>query len=239
MQEQNWMQRTELLIGKNNIQKLQKAKVAIYGIGGVGSYIVEGLARAGIGKFVLIDPDTISITNINRQIHATNSTIGKMKIEVMKDRILDINKKAIVEIYTGKEIKDGEENIIDSTFSYVIDAVDTVTTKIKIIQKSKEQNIPVISCMGTGNKIEPLKLEVTDIYKTSTCPLAKVMRKELKKRNIKELKVVYSKEEPIKPKVQLQNEVNNKIIPATISFVPAVAGMIIASEVTKDIIRGE
>ena len=162
-----------------------------------------------------------------------------MKIEVMKDRILDINKKAIVEIYTGKEIKDGEENIIDSTFSYVIDAVDTVTTKIKIIQKSKEQNIPVISCMGTGNKIEPLKLEVTDIYKTSTCPLAKVMRKELKKRNIKELKVVYSKEEPIKPKVQLQNEVNNKIIPATISFVPAVAGMIIASEVTKDIIRGE
>lgn len=223
--------RTELLIGKQGIEKLQKAKIAIFGIGGVGSYVVEGLARAGIGSFILVDNDTVDITNINRQIIATQKTIGMPKVEVAKQRILEINPNAKVEIYQEFFMSESK-GIIDDSIDYILDAVDTVTAKIELIVRANKLNIPVISCMGTGNKLDPTKFEVTDIYKTSVCPLAKVMRKELKNRGIKKLKVVYSKEEPIKVE-----KVEEKIVPGSISFVPSVAGLIIAGEVVKDIIK--
>lgn len=225
--EETWTSRTELLIGKEAVEKLKKAKVAVYGIGGVGSFVVEGLARSGIGHMVLIDNDTIAISNLNRQIHATHKTIGKRKIDVMKERILDINPEAIVDIYMTQELEKGEESLIDSSFSYVVDAVDTVSTKIKLIERANEWQVPILSCMGTGNKLNPMKFEITDIKKTSVCPLARVIRKELKKRNISSLKVLYSKEEPI------QKE--NQKIPGSISFVPSVAGLMIAGQVVKEI----
>lgn len=224
---ENWKNRTELLIGKDAVEKLAKAKVIIYGIGGVGSFTTEALARAGIGNLTLVDNDVISLTNINRQIHSNINTVGKSKIEVMKKRILEINPEAKVEIYNPKEIDLQEELLINTTYDYVVDAVDTVSTKIRIIETAKKQNIKVISAMGTGNKIEPTKFEVADISKTSVCPLAKVMRKELKKRDIKDVKVVYSKEEP---------KVNERT-PASISFMPSVSGLIIAGEIIKDIIK--
>ena len=237
--QEKWNQRTEMLIGKEAVQKLEKAKVAVFGIGGVGSFVVEGLIRAGVGNLVLIDPDDISISNLNRQIHATYSTIGKSKVEIMRERVLNINPDANVEIYKGNEFEDGEESIINSSFSYVVDAVDTVTTKIRLIERAKKVNVPIISCMGTGNKLHPSKFEIADIYKTTICPLAKVMRKELRKRNIQDLKVLYSKEEPIKVDTDIGN--NNldrkKLVPGSISFVPSVAGLMIAGEVIKDIIR--
>ncbi len=225
--ESNWKERTEKLIGKKAIKKLEDSKIIIYGIGGVGSYIVEGLVRAGIGNLVLVDPDNISVTNINRQIHSNIKTVGKSKIEVMKERILEINPKANVEIYNPKKLEFKEENLIDDSFSYVIDAVDTVKTKISIIEKAKTIGIPVISAMGTGNKLEANKFEIADIYKTDVCPLARTMRKELRKRNIKDVKVVYSKEEPV----------IKERTPASISYVPAICGMIIAGEVIKDILK--
>lgn len=237
--QEKWNQRTEMLIGKEAVQKLEKAKVAVFGIGGVGSFVVEGLTRAGVGNLVLIDPDDISVTNLNRQIHATHRTIGESKVEVMRQRILDINPDANVEIYKGNEFEDGEENIISSSFSYVVDAVDTVTTKIRLVEKAKKENVPIISCMGTGNKLDPSKFEITDIYKTTVCPLAKVMRKELRKRNIQDLKVLYSKEEPIKVDTNIEesNLDRKKSVPGSISFVPSVAGLLIAGEVIKDIIN--
>lgn len=227
--EESWTNRTELLIGKVALEKLEKAKVAVYGIGGVGSFVVEGLARAGVGHLVLIDNDVISDSNLNRQIHATHQTIGKRKIDVMKQRILDINPKLIVESYMAQDIEEGEENLINASLSYVIDAVDTVATKIKLIERANQVQIPILSCMGTGNKLDPTKFEITNIEKTSVCPLARVMRKELKKRGIHKVKVLYSKEEPIQTK--------NQAIPGSISFVPSVAGLIIAGEVVKDIIK--
>lgn len=229
---QNQFTRTELLIGKDGLKKLQNAKVAVYGVGGVGSYVVEGLARAGIGHLVLIDNDYVDITNINRQIHATHSTIGKSKVEIEKERILEINPNAIVDIYQVDTLEKPEEEIIDSSFTYVVDAVDTITTKLKLIQKANKENVPIISAMGTANKLDPTKFEVSDIYKTSVCPLCKVMRKELKNRNIPKLKVVYSKEEPIKVE-----EIDGERILGSISFVPSVAGLIVAGEVIKDIIK--
>ena len=232
MQEQ--FSRTELLIGKQNIEKLQNAKVAVFGIGGVGSYVVEGLARAGIGNFILVDKDIVDITNINRQIIATTKTIGLSKVEVSKQRILEINPNANVEIYKEFFMPDSPE-LFDENTDYVVDCVDTITAKIQLIIRAKNKGIPIISCMGTGNKLDPTKFEVTDISKTSVCPLAKVMRKELRDRGINSLKVVYSKEEPIK--VKTLNEENNKKIPGSISFVPSVAGLIIAGEVIKDIIN--
>lgn len=232
--EEKWNSRTELLIGKQAVKKLEQAKVIVYGIGGVGSFAVEALARAGIGRFVLIDNDVISISNLNRQIHANIDTIGKRKIDVMKQRILKINPNAKVYIYLGQELEKGEEELIDSTSSYVIDAVDTVSTKLKLILKANELNVPIISAMGTGNKLNPTKLEITDIYKTSVCPLCKIIRKELKKKNVKKLKVVYSKENP--KKIEKTND-NNKITIASISFMPSVAGLYIAYEVVKDIIE--
>ena len=227
--EEYWNSRTELLIGKENIEKISKSKIIIYGIGGVGSYVVEGLVRAGVENIVLVDNDVISPSNLNRQIHATISNIGKLKVECMKERILSINPKAKVETYVPQNMEIEEELLIDNTINYVVDSVDTVSTKLKLIQRAKEQNVPIISCMGTGNKLDPTKFEISDIYKTSVCPLAKVIRKELRKRDIKDLKVLYSKEEPIKHEKESRT-------PASISFVPSVAGMIIAGEVVKDII---
>ena len=228
--EEEWNSRTELLIGKENIQKLANSKVIVYGIGGVGSFAVEGLVRAGIENIILVDNDVIAPSNLNRQIHATISNIGKLKVDCMKERILSINPKVNVETYIPQNIENGEETLIDDTIDYVVDAVDTITTKLKLIQRAKEKQIPIISCMGTGNKLDPTRFEIADIYKTSVCPLAKVMRKELKKRGIQDLKVLYSKEEPIKHDMESRT-------PASISFVPSVAGMIIAGEVIKDIIK--
>lgn len=237
---ENQFSRTELLIGKEGIEKLQNAKVAIFGIGGVGSYVVEGLVRAGVGKFILVDNDEVDITNLNRQIIATRKTIGKSKVEASRERILEINPKAEVEIYKEFFMPDSKE-ILNNTVSYIVDSVDTVTAKIELVIRASRLNIPIISSMGTGNKMDATKFEVTDIYKTSVCPLAKIMRKELKERGIKHLKVVYSKEEPI---LNNQKDYNseiiinqNKRIPGSISFVPSVAGLIIAGEVIKDIIK--
>ena len=236
----NQFSRTELLIGKEGIEKLNKSKVAVFGLGGVGSYVVEGLARAGIGNFILVDNDKVDLTNINRQIIATHKTIGIPKVEVARNRILDINPDAKVEIYQEFFMPDSKE-ILDNTVNYVVDAVDTVTAKIELVVRAKKLNIPIISSMGTGNKLDSTKFEVTDIYKTSICPLAKVMRKELKARGIDNLKVVYSKEEAIKPgninelEIKEENK-TKKQVPGSISFVPSVAGLIVAGEVIKDIL---
>ena len=228
----NQFSRTELIIGKQGIKKLNNSKVAIFGIGGVGSYVVEALARAGIGSFLLIDKDKVDITNINRQIIATNKTVGKSKVEVAKERILEINPNAKVETIQEFFLPESPE-LLDSSINYVVDCVDTVTAKIELVLRAEKWQIPIISCMGTGNKLDPTKFEVTDIYKTSICPLAKVMRKELRARGIKKLKVVYSKEEPIMPNYK-ENE--NKV-PGSVSFVPSVAGLIMAGEVIKDILK--
>lgn len=223
--------RTELLIGKEAIKKLQNAKVAIFGIGGVGSYVVEALARAGIENFILIDNDKISVSNINRQIIATIKTLGMSKVEVAKERILEINPNANVKVFQ-EFFMPNSEDFFDDTISYIVDAIDTVTAKIELVQRANKHNIPIISSMGTGNKLNPMLFEVTDIYKTSVCPLAKVMRKELRSRGIKHLKVIYSKEEPIEV-----STVKGKQVPGSISFVPSVAGLIMAGEVIKDIVN--
>ena len=246
----NQFSRTELLIGKEAIEKLSKSKIAIFGIGGVGSFVVEGLVRAGIGKFVLVDDDKICLTNLNRQILATRKTVGKYKVEVAKERILEINPNATVEVYREFFMPDSKEEILDKTVDYIVDCVDTVTAKIELVMRANKLGIPIISCMGTGNKLDPTRFEVADIYQTSICPVAKVMRKELRARGIKNLKVVYSKEEPIKPDESLECSCKNGCIcppgtkrkctirnqvPGSISFVPSVAGFIIAGEVVKDI----
>ena len=206
--------------------------------------MVEGLVRSGISKFVLVDNDTVSLTNLNRQLIATHKTIGKPKVEVAKGRILEINPEAEVTIYQEFFMPDSKEKILDSSIGYIVDCIDTVTAKIELVMKANELCIPIISSMGTGNKLDPTKFEITDIYKTEVCPLAKVMRKELKQRNIKHLKVVYSKEEPLKPEmteeIVEENEekgITKKQVPGSISFVPSVAGLIIAGEVIKDIIK--
>ena len=247
----NQFSRTELLIGKKGIEKLQNAKVAIFGIGGVGSFVVEGLVRAGIENFILVDDDKVCLTNLNRQIIATRKTIGKPKVDVAKERILEINSNAKVETYQEFFMPDSKE-ILDDTVNYIVDAIDTVTAKIELVVRANKLNTPIISCMGTGNKLDPTRFEVTDIYKTSVCPLAKVMRKELKKREIEKLKVVYSKEEQIKPNETVECNCKKECIcppgtvrkctdknqvPGSISFVPSVAGLIIAGEVIKDIIK--
>lgn len=248
----NQFSRTELLIKSEGIEKLQNSKIAIFGIGGVGSFVVEGLVRAGVGNFVLIDDDKICLTNLNRQIIATRKTIGKFKVDVAKERILEINPDAKVETYQEFYMPDSKTNIINEDLDYVIDCVDTITAKIEIIEQCKKLSIPVISSMGTGNKLDPSRFEITDIFKTSICPLAKVMRKELKKRNIDNLKVIYSKEEPIKiddnsnsscktncicpPGTKRKCTIRNQV-PGSISFVPSVAGLMMAGEVVRDIIR--
>lgn len=236
----NQFSRTELILGKENVNKIRQSKVAVFGLGGVGSFVVEGLARAGVENFILIDNDTISITNLNRQLFALNSTIGKNKVDVAKARILDINQNAKVEIHKEFVI-DNFDNILDKSTNYIVDAIDTISAKINLVQKAKEINVPIISSMGTGNKLDPTKLEVTDIKKTSICPVAKILRKELKNRNIDKLKVVYSTETPILPNKEVQKEYieygENERTPGSVSFVPSVAGLIIAGEVIKDLIK--
>ncbi len=228
--------RTELLLGKEKMEKLKNAKVAIFGIGGVGGYVCEALARSGITSFILIDHDTVSETNINRQIIALNSTIGKYKTDVMKERILDINPKANVEVKKCFYLPENAHEFDFNEYTYVVDAVDTVTAKISIIMRAIECNVKIISSMGAGNKLDPTKFQVADIYKTSVCPLAKVMRHELKKRGVKKLKVVFSTELPITPEKIIKDENNGKVIPGSTAFTPSVAGIILASEVIKDII---
>jgi len=236
----NEFSRTELLIGKEAVNKLAVSKVAVFGIGGVGTFAVEGLVRAGVGKLVLVDDDYICITNINRQLHATQKTIGKPKVEVMRDRILDINPQAEVKIHQSFYQPGKAAELIKLDYDYIIDAVDTVSAKIDLVVNAKRMGIPIISCMGAGNKLDPTKFEVADIFETSVCPLAKVMRKELRNRGISDLKVVYSREEPIKPR-EAEGEdrasTNRRQIPGSISFVPSVAGLILAGEVVKDLIN--
>ena len=240
----NQFSRTELIIGKAGVEKLQKAKVAIFGIGGVGSFVVEGLVRAGIGNFILVDDDKVCLTNLNRQLIATRETVGKLKVDVAKQRILSINPNVNVETYQEFFMPESKD-LFDNSVDYIVDCVDTVTAKIELIVRAKKLNIPIISCMGTGNKLDPTKFEVTDIYKTKVCPLAKVMRKELKTRGIESLKVVYSTEEPIKPDENSESSCKTNCIcpPDTKrkcsirNQVPSVAGLIIAGEVVKDIIK--
>ncbi len=238
--------RTQALIGKDNMDKLSEARVAVFGVGGVGGYVVEALARSGVGHIELIDHDTVAESNLNRQIIATYDTIGRFKVDVMKERILSINPDAEVVAYKCFYLPENKADFDFSKYSYVVDAVDTVTAKLTIIEEAKKAGIPVISSMGTGNKLNPVMFEVTDISKTSVCPLAKVMRKELKNRGITDVKVVYSKEEALKPMEDLGTEAMDALseqeklkgrrsTPGSVSFVPSVAGLIIAGEVIKDL----
>ena len=231
----NKFSRTEMLFGNEGMEKLNEAKVAVFGLGGVGSFVCEGLARAGVGNFVLVDYDKVDETNINRQLIATTKTVGKYKIDLMKERILDINPQANVETYKEFYLADSELDIITEDLSYAVDCVDTIMAKIAIICKSKELDVPVISSMGTGNKLDPTMFEIADIYETSVCPLARIMKKDLKKRNIDKLKVVYSKEHSINTNDAAINQDRKYKVKGSVSFVPSVAGLMIAGEVIKDI----
>lgn len=223
--------RTELLIGTEGLKKLRESSIAVFGLGGVGSYVVEALARSGIGHLILIDHDDINITNLNRQLIATHDTIGRAKVDVERERILSINPSANVEIFQEMYLPGNDSGILRPGLSYIIDAVDNVTAKLELSVQASLLNVPIISCMGTGNKLDPTRFEIADIYETSICPLCRVMRRELRKRNITSLKVLYSKEEPRKfPEYDY---------PASISFVPPVAGLIIAGEVIKNLISDE
>ncbi len=226
----NRFSRTQRLIGKDALNTLSQKRVAVFGIGGVGGYVVEGLVRSGIGHIDLFDSDTVDITNLNRQIIATDSTIGLDKVEAAKLRISSINPNTDVKCHKVFYDKDSAQDFDLTEYDYIVDAIDSVSSKIELIVNSKNANTPIISSMGTGNKLNAADLEVADIYKTSVCPLARVMRYELKKRGIKKLKVVYSKEIPITP-------ADNERTPASVAFVPAAAGMIIAGEVIKDLIK--
>lgn len=229
-------QRTELLLGKEGLEKLKKSHVIVFGLGGVGGYVVEALVRVGIQEITVVDFDTIDITNLNRQIIATQNTVGNYKADVIKERILSINPEVKVNAYREKFTEETSSIFFNDTakYSYVIDAIDLVKYKIKIIELSKERKFPVISCMGTGNKLNPEMLKISDISKTSVCPLAKVVRKELKKRRINKVKVLYSEEVPKKP-VNEEGSREKKVNVGSVSFVPSVAGLIIASQVVKDI----
>lgn len=234
----NQFSRTELLIGKEAVDKLKHSRVAVFGIGGVGSYTVEALARSGVGTLDLIDNDTVSLTNINRQLIATHSTIGRLKTEVARDRVTDINPDIKVNIYNTFYNAENSADFDFSDYDYIVDAIDTVTAKLELIIQAKKADVPIICSMGTGNKLNPALFEVADISKTSVCPLAKVMRRELKKRGISKVKVVYSKEEPLRPQFESEEKVEGRRqIPASIAFVPSAAGLIIAGEVIKDLIK--
>ncbi len=238
----NEFSRSQLLFGADGIKKLRASRVAVFGIGGVGGYAVEALARSGIGALDLIDSDTVALTNINRQIIALHSTVGRYKTDAMRDRIEDINPACQVRVYHTFFTKDTAHEFDFSLYDYIIDAIDTVTGKLLIIERAYEAKTPVISCMGAGNKLDPTRLEVADIYSTSVCPLARIIRRELKKRNIPSLKVVYSKEEALTPTVDGDNTYEDKgnlkgrPAPGSVSFVPSVAGLIAAGEVIKDLI---
>lgn len=248
----NQFSRTQLLLGEMGMNKLSNARVAIFGIGGVGGYAVEALVRSGVGEFDLIDDDKVCLTNLNRQLIATRKTVGQYKVDVMKERILEINPNAIVHTYKSFFLPDNASEFPFADYSYIVDAIDTVTAKIELVLQAQKLEIPIISCMGAGNKLDPTKFQVTDIYKTQMCPLAKVMRRELKKRRVKKLKVVYSTEKPIRPEEDMSIScrtqcicppgaerkcTDRRDIPGSVSFVPSVAGLILAGEVIKDIIR--
>jgi len=226
---ENQFSRTELLLGADATEILKTKHVAVFGVGGVGGFVCEGLARGGVGHFDLIDNDRVNLTNINRQIIAAHSTLGRYKTEVMRERILDINPQAEVVLHNCFYLPETEEQFDFASYDYVVDAIDTVTGKISIIMKCKEAGTQVISAMGAGNKLDPTRFRVVDIYKTEVCPLARVMRYELKKRGVRKLKVVYSDEKPIKPE--------GSSVPGSVSFVPSVAGLIIAGEVMKDLLK--
>lgn len=246
----NEFSRTELLLGADGMKRLGQARVAVFGIGGVGTFTVEALARSGVGALDLFDDDKICLTNINRQLIATQKTVGKKKVEVMRDRVLEINPDAKVEIHETFYSADNADEFDLSLYDYIIDAIDTVSAKLVLIERALEKNIPIISCMGAGNKLDPTKLEVADLSKTSMCPLAKVMRSELRKRGIKHLKVVYSKEPPMTPIEDMSISCKahcicppgtkrkctiRRQVPGSIAFVPSVAGLILAGEVIKDL----
>ena len=244
--------RMELLVGPAAVNLLAAKRVAVFGVGGVGSFAVEALARCGVGRLVLVDDDCICLTNINRQLHATMKTVGRPKVEVMRDRVLEINPDAEVTTHQKFYLPETAEELIADDYDYIIDAVDTVTAKIDLVVRAAERNIPIVSSMGAGNKLDPTKFEVADIFSTSVCPLAKVMRYELKRRGIGALKVVYSREKPVAP---LESEETScftgcvcppgttrkctarRQIPGSIAFVPSVAGLILAGEVVKDLIQ--
>ena len=237
---EDFYSRTAMLLGEEAIHKLKEARVAVFGIGGVGGYVVEALVRAGVGAIDLIDNDVVCASNLNRQIIATQSTMGMSKVDAMEARIRDIHSECVVRKYQCFYLPETAEEFEFEQYSYVVDAIDTVTGKIQLVMQAKKAGVPIISSMGTGNKLNPTELEVTDIYKTSVCPLAKVMRRELKKRGVEKLKVVYSKEEPHTPLVLGEKEENSRrATPGSVSFVPSVAGLIIASEVIKDLISAK
>lgn len=231
----NKFSRTEMLIGKDALATLSKMRVAVFGAGGVGGYVIEALARSGVGAIDVIDNDTVSESNLNRQIIALTSTIGRLKTETVRKRVLDINPDCSVTCFETFVLPENINKFDFSVYDYIVDAIDTVSGKIAIIEKAYSEGIPVISSMGTGNKLDPTKFRITDINKTSVCPLARVMRYELKKRGIKKLKVLFSEEEPIK--INSEEKINGKIPPGSISFVPSVAGLIIGGEVIKDLIK--
>ena len=231
--------RTEALLGKEAMERLQKARVAVFGIGGVGGYVCEALARSGVGALDLIDSDVVSETNINRQIIATEKTIGRLKTDVMKERIGEINPKAVVTTRACFFLPENADTFPFSEYDYVVDAVDTVAAKIALVVKAKAENVPIISSMGAGNKLDPTAFRVEELFKTKVCPLAKVMRRELKKRGIDSLKVVYSEEEPLAVNLEkTENENKRKAVPGSVAFIPSVVGLILASEVIKDLIKG-
>ena len=236
---ENQFSRTERLLGKENMEKLAAARVCIFGIGGVGGYVAEALARSGVGHLELVDNDVICLSNLNRQIIATHETLGQYKVDVMKERILSINPTAEVTVYKCFYLPETRAQFDFTNYDYVVDAIDTVAGKIALVLQAEESGTPVISSMGAGNKLDPTAFHVADIYQTSVCPLAKVMRRELKKRGVKKLKVVYSKEQP----VAVQNDEESLLssprrsIPGSIAFVPSVAGLIIAGEVVKDLVN--
>lgn len=248
----NQFSRTQLLLGDKAMNKLAASRVAVFGVGGVGGYVCEALIRSGVGAIDLVDNDKVCLTNINRQIIATRKTVGQYKTQVMKERILDINPDAKVEVHNCFFLPENADDFEFEKYDYVVDAVDTVTAKIALVMKCKEKNVPIISSMGAGNKLDASAFRVADIYKTKVCPLAKVMRRELKKRGVKKLKVVYSEEMPIKPleDMSISCKTNcicppgaqhkctqRRAIPGSVAFVPSVAGLIIAGEVVKDLIK--
>ena len=250
----NAFSRTELLIGKEAMEKLEHSAVAVFGIGGVGSFAAEALARCGVGTLALFDDDKVCLTNINRQLIATRKTVGRKKVEVMKERILDINPQCVVEAHECFYTADNAGEFDFSRYDYIVDAIDTVSSKLTLIERARDAGVPVISCMGAGNKLDPTRFEVTDIYKTSVCPLAKVMRRELRKRGIDSLKVVYSREEVMAPQETEEISCKNNCVcppdttrkctvrrqvPGSISFVPSVAGLILAAEAVKELAARE
>ena len=241
--------RTELLLGEEALRKLAGSCVAVFGVGGVGSFVAEGLARSGVGHLVLIDNDTICETNINRQLHALTSTVGRRKTEVMRERILDINPEAVVDVIDAFYLPETADAFFAFPYDYIVDAIDTVAGKIDLVLQAQRRGIPIISSMGAGNKLEPARFEVADIYATSVCPLARVMRRELRQRGVPALKVVYSQEKPIAhegtgcgndcicPPGSARNCDQRRSVPGSISFVPSVAGLIAAGEVIRDLVR--